>query len=187
MMRDFGSKPPDPTMPPILLGIRRLFFGCFGCLGVIILLIVAPIIIREVNTWGHTTPHLPDKIEISRQYIAQDSIGGFLEGCVFEAYELKPQTTLAIEQYGLQFFKDMPQPSDAASKFGTWHRTPVPEKPYAFALGALNGCQNDNSVRDTIGYVTVSEPNNYYSLSSNREGIIVVYPKRRLVVFAYFG
>ena len=131
--------------------------------------------------------HLPDRIATSGTYLSQDQIGGFLEGCVFEAYELAPGTVAAIERSGLQFFENMPQPSDAVSKFGAWRLTPVPDRPYPYALGALTGCKNDSSVRDTIGYVGASEPGNYYSLSSNGEGIIIVYPKRKLVVFAYFG
>jgi hypothetical protein len=170
------------------LGTRWLFYGTAGLLG---LWIAINFLAGAWTRFAHGpryTPHLPEMLATSATLYAADAPGGFLEGCVLEVYELSPETAAAIEQRGLEFFTQMAQPPDTVSRFGPWSRTPIPEEPYVYAIGALNGCQNDLSAQEAMGGgINYLSPDNYYSITSNREGILMVIPSRKLVVYGYFG
>jgi hypothetical protein len=171
---------------------------CQGCL--ILIVIGAGLIAMKIFWWvwgdwisttlglPRYTPHLPAKIHTSKLLYTVDKPGGFLEGCVFEAYHLSPETSQAIRKEGMKFFENMMQPEDTNDRYGPWRQTPVPPEPYIFAAGALGGCNNDYHALSAIGgTVDTEKPGNYYAVGSGRENIIIVVPSRDLVIFASFG
>jgi hypothetical protein len=164
-----------------------IFYGIAAFFALLILAYLLGALLSLFIPPTRDTSRMPEKLVTSATIYRADEIGGFLEGCVMEAYELSPETAAAIARDGLRFFRDMPQPRKGG-RYGPWRETPIPEKPYIYATTALNGCRNDNSAIDAIGgSVNYSAPGNYFSITSSGEGILLVIPGRNLVIYGYFG
>src|SRR5262249_25851882 len=140
--------------------------------------------------WFWEDQLLPRKIAYSKILFSRQE-DGLMEGCGFAVFQLSPDAVRAIEREKLGFFKQMPQPPVAQTDnaFGVWLPTPIPKVPYLLAYRAVNGCENDDAVEKNVGPIgnILWEDGAYYTVKENREGVIVVSPKRGIAVSMYFG
>jgi hypothetical protein len=133
--------------------------------------------------------------------------GGFVGpggGCMYVLYSIPPDIRKSIEQSGTTFFVQTPQPkfaTESGNLYGQWQMTPAPPRPplllngkttrdisYARNLQA-HGCNNDDwkKIQALVGDDPLEIRGNYYAISQNKEGMIVVVPSRDLVIYAYSG
>lgn len=194
-MREFGEEEPPAKKPSgclkYLLYVVRGTFTAIVAAFVFLPFLGAAFLagISQAPEPGWEKTVLPEKIGFSKVLLSHAERGGFLEGCVFVAYQLSPDTIHLMEKEGASFFKDVGQPpKQHKNPYAPWKNTPIEEQPYIFADGALYGCNNDNSVQNALGRIDFHhEEGNFYTITENREGIIVVMPKRQLAIYAYFG
>jgi hypothetical protein len=140
--------------------------------------------------------YVPAKLGVT-EVLYKDTEGGFREGCVVAIYALPPANAREIRMHGLGYFQNMPQPSfpDNGNRFGTWRATPAPVSKDGYRSVSAGdflmsqGCNQDQwkIIKAIPVGDPLSRPGRYYTVTSNREGLIVVDPIRNLVIFTYLG
>src|SRR5690349_12287732 len=112
-MRDFGEQVSAKKPPGCLKYF--LYAGCATftliAIGNAILPALLVFLLQDSEPepgWEKTL--LPEKIHHSKVLLTQHQRGGFLENCVFVAYELAPDTARAIKNQGSDFLKGVGQP-----------------------------------------------------------------------------
>lgn len=141
---------------------------------------------------------MPADIGIDR-ILASSSSGFFREACVASVYHLSEVKAQQISDTGLTFFATIAKPrnENPRNPYGPWLETPVPGQAPAygvpgnalFAPGALGDCADEHNSAFHIREIgkALRSPGNYYALTSNREGMILVMPRARLAAYLYSG
>lgn len=128
------------------------------------------------------------------QLIASEQESGWREGCSYAAFRLADDVVRAIDAQGLAFFGSDTHPpwDDPRNPYGPWQQTPIPDlKPQGdhriYALGAAGGCKYSTSVYTVDAEAIAARTGSYYLLTQNNEGMVLVIPHQRLVLYLYFG
>lgn len=134
---------------------------------------------------------LPEKIGIS-ETLASSGSGLFTEGCTSVVYRLSDDTEAALRRQGIGFFAHIapPQNQNHRNRYSAWLETPLARshRGRVFALRAIAGCDGESG--DFHGREideALRTPGSFYALTANREGMMIVVPRRRIAAFLYFG
>lgn len=170
----------------IVTALAQIVLGVSGVI-CLVGLFVAPI---AMVIWALVTPEkdwpmhiLPENLEVSR-VIASGMKGGLLEGCEFAVYQLSPSNVAEIKERSLAFFGNLarPQKSNPKNPYSAWRVTPVS---HSFATGALFDCGR-GEWSDELSRA-FDEPGNFYMITKNREGVIMVIPETGRAAYLYEG
>ncbi|MEH6420092.1 hypothetical protein [Pseudomonas sp. CGJS7] len=132
---------------------------------------------------------IPEPLGISHPILIEGE-SGFREGCGVAIFRMDRSTARAIEQQGLRFFDDVRHSrgfDDPYHTFEPWRPTPNPsdviDDQSLLSLG-LTCADADKTLTDELE-TAVREPGNFFA--NGPEKVLVVFPKKRLIVLAYFG
>jgi hypothetical protein len=161
-----------------------------------------------LSQWWHSVIfQLPSPLKFS-EVIYHDSADGWISGCSYKLYRLTPETVAGLQEKKLGFLGEMPWIRDTYSQnpYDQWRVTPlkIDESRYAFleidgefrnglihALKASQGCQQKWKLPANVSEFNLIEsfklPNNYYSFSQNREGLVFIDTKSGLALVIYWG
>lgn len=135
---------------------------------------------------------LPNELKDASLLVSSDQ-DGFREGCWSAVYRLSDKAARGIAAKGLDFFSKTWGEPDYR-----WRETPG-EIDYAgngrgakvtfYGLYAVGGCANRSDPRFRSREIgkALQQSGSYYLSGGNREKIIVVVPRSRLVGYYYFG
>ncbi|WP_417547294.1 hypothetical protein [Marinobacter segnicrescens] len=131
---------------------------------------------------------IPENIGLSyRISITSDS--GFREACGTAVYKLGGKTAEAIKELGVKFFEESGQArghSDSYYTYGEWRETPRGDwtRSENWSYELLCGGSIGESLYDDI-VESGRTSGSYYSFK--REGVLMVIPDKKLVVFSHNG
>jgi hypothetical protein len=186
----------------VTVSVGDLLNGCFRLLGWVTLGFALLVLgMCSYLSWDEPRGRLPPQIEVRRVLASDSKIGGFLEGCVFAAYQISETSAKDLERRGLPAIEGtVPAKDSASNPYGPWRATPLAideDHRYLdpatagskslFALGAAGRCQSRGARAPISAWETLRQPGSFYSITRNGEGLIVIDPKRRLAVWMYFG
>lgn len=191
-------------MNRVLKSLDRIVHRCLNSPRILMASVIGLVIgyLVVLSSWSWEKRSIPSRIATSKVLISQQKAGGFTDGCVFAALSLTPESVRAIESQGLKYFVDMPQPpgGQSTNPYGDWQATPAPARLPVEMLGShvdlsyarsivTDGCNNDDQgeIHGVVGKDPLGDPGNFYAITKNKEGIIVVAPRQNIVIFAYFG
>lgn len=144
---------------------------------------------------------LPNTVDVDA-VIASDEQSGLLEGCVSVYYRLSASTLTRLNKEGIAFLTAGPPPraEDSRNPFGAWTETPgainlktngrVVGGTTIYGLYGISGCGRYDEVlrAESIELAAaLAKPGSYYTVTANREGIIVVAPQLGRAAYFYFG
>jgi hypothetical protein len=117
---------------------------------------------------------------------------GFIEGCGLAVFRLAPETQEAILREGVQFLEHARQARghvDAYHSYDAWNATPIAgglteRSEFAILMMGMSCASLDESLIQQIE-IAVNGLGSYYARKP--EGGLLVAPKERLVVFAFWG
>lgn len=168
--------------------------------------IIATLVVTGV-TWL-TNPFwewrvLPD-IVVADRVLASSRFSGLGEGCRAVVYKLSDETAARLVKEGIDLLeRATPRINDLSNRYTAWMETPgfldaaakrVPGAEVVYGLNAMGGCEGldgpnqpvrDYRERDITK--AISERGSYFTVTNNREGIILVAPKAHLAAFFYWG
>jgi hypothetical protein len=149
--------------------------------------------------WRWERHVLPSTIEIDA-VLASGSRGGFMAGCEAAVYRLSDATLAHLKTEGIAYLDHAPRPQNDKRRnaYQKWRETPGEidvaqngrgPKPAVPGLYAAGGCGEDFDPAFKSDEVekALSIPGSYYTVTKNREGIIVIIPERKLAAFYYYG
>jgi len=146
-------------------------------------------------------PPFPRTIDVDA-IIASDEQGGLTEGCGAFYYRLSADTIGHLNEDGIAFLQRGPKPrrEDLGNPYGAWIETPGeinrhtngsgPVGSTIYGLYALSGYDSsDEKLKKEANKISeaLEMPGSYYTTTANREGIIIVSPKRGTAAYLYFG
>lgn len=127
------------------------------------------------------------------EVLASNSLGIFMEACAKTVFRLSEATANAASSQGLRFFEGMSPPLNENSRnpYSEWKGTPIldddGQPSHVSAMGAIGGCgELGNDYNKNLGHA-LAQKGNYYTLTQNEEGMIIVAPRSKLAAFLYFG
>lgn len=171
----------------------------YGCATALFLAAVLLAVLTEPPlNWEHHV--LPREIEVNT-VLASDSASGLRDACEAAVYRLSPATADAIKRHGLAYFARVSSPAvqHNSNPYGTWRATPgevdIAQNGHGagsntiYGLYVMGGCRNSGgpAFLTSVLVDTWSKPGSYFTVSRNREGVIMVDPNKRLAAYYYFG
>jgi hypothetical protein len=186
------SGKPDPVIPAIIGGT----VGCAALLPFSSILFAA---LLSLLPGDDPDRFLPKHIGIA-EVIVNDSASGFREGCGFFAYRMSPQTVMSLRQQGIGYLRGHTHPESESERnpFSDWMQTPLKfverrqaiingEARTLYALGASSGCSSGHGSKHGVQLPDLSRPGIFYSVTANREGMMIVDPRNETAFSLYFG
>jgi hypothetical protein len=178
--------------------------GRIGCLPIVACLTaIAAGISLSTCVWlrrEDAVGRLPPQIGFER-IVAAHSEGVIMEGCVYATYLLTPTTVRLLRERGIDaLIGTYPEKNYANNPDGDWQRTPLPspgqreaiyeeggEPQPLFALGAASGCGDARGAKALEIERLLRQPGNFYNVTRNGEGLILISPSEGMAAFLYFG
>jgi hypothetical protein len=171
-------------------------------MGIAILMAVTPSLILLAwfmkPLWNWPREALPDVVAIDA-VLTSDSSFGLREGCQSAVYRLSPSLADRLKSQGIAALSGdtHPRSENPDNRYGGWRETPGDidfahnghgAKDTVFGLYASGGCAGNvrNPFSRTIDRALVKR-GSYYTVTSNREGIIIVAPEPGLAAYYSFG
>jgi hypothetical protein len=112
----------------------------------------------------------------------------FREGCGIYVFELEEIVSNRISETGISYLQGDTKPrahNDEKNPYSEWRRTPVPSDNYAErALYCSKEIKPELKEQIRRG---MNNASGYYTMTKNREGVIVVLPNERLAASLYYG
>ncbi|RZK03294.1 MAG: hypothetical protein EOO76_03195 [Novosphingobium sp.] len=184
----------NDTSPEATDAPRRRPVGCLLAIG---LAVALGWWTRPLWDWENLV--LPMTIETDA-VLAADSTFGLLEGCQAAVYRLSDRAATRLEHERIGFLRDGPAPrtENSSNPYQEWRETPGTidlarngegARETIFGLYAMGGCNNgsgDDFHSREISQALTS-PGSFYTVTANREGIIIVAPKQKVAAYFYFG
>jgi len=147
--------------------------------------------------------HLPENVGIS-DVIASNSDDGWRESCFYALYRLDGGTLTAIRESGLGYLgtEARPKNDNPRNPYGAWHATPVVmdnddgfeingQHKTVHALHANWGCESGFALPpDWKGFnpqKALRESGGFYSVTGNREGMILIDTNAGVALVLYSG
>jgi hypothetical protein len=173
-------------------GERR--FAKIGC-GIILLGLLA--LLSWCNSPQRWIDQLPSAIAVD-EVLDGDDQRGIPSGCFKVVYRLSQSTIDHLNRDGIRYLSTGTRGDEnPRNRFGPWRETPRDidletnghGSNTIFGLYAMGGCSGKSSGKRYEGNLpaALEAPGSYYTVTSNREGIIIVAPRERLAAYFYFG
>jgi hypothetical protein len=148
--------------------------------------------------------YIPANLQAKPIYRDNSGFAGPGGSCAYALYSIPASVQQRIQRLGSAFFAQMPQPefNSKRNPYSAWRKTPAPPRIPIEKVGSMvdlsyargfhmNGCSDDSKGREKVRALIGGDPleasGNYYAISRNKEGLIIVVPARSLVIYAYFG
>lgn len=148
--------------------------------------------------WDWEKLILPIAIETDA-VLAANSGFGLTQGCQAAVYRLSDSTIDRLEQDGIDFLQSsVPRTKNPNNPYQEWRETPgmidlahngQGARDTVYGLYAMGGCSNrsDDAFHSREISQALTNPGSFYTITANREGIMIVAPKQKLAAYFYFG
>lgn len=167
-------------------GLRGLGWGLLGLFQALLTLLLLFYLLFKGLEWEHFRQVLPQRIEPAGLVLI-DGISGLREGCGVAVWQLDKGSADGLRREGLAYLHGARQArgySDDYYRYGAWQATPLPE-----ALGTDGwlplGCADPGTELEARILRAAQGSSGFYSKKS--EGVLLVLPEQRLIVFGYNG
>lgn len=148
--------------------------------------------------WNWARRALPSSVGVDA-VLASDSASGFREGCESAVYRLSPSTVDHLSKEGIAYLSTGARPhnENPRNRYQGWLETPGSidlanngrgARETIYGLYGLGGCgSSKGDFHSGAIRAALSNPGSYYTVTANREGIIIVAPQYRLAAYFYVG
>lgn len=169
---------------------RRLLRGCARALlyslqTLLALQLVLYLLFKGVER-EHFRQALPAQIEPAG-LILIDGMSDFREGCGVAVWRLSEATAASLQQHGFGYLQSAQQARGYAEsyyRYGPWQATPLADAQSMDGWLPLGCADAPEALQEQI-LRGAQGMQGYYS--EKREGVLLVLPRERLIVFAYNG
>lgn len=137
-------------------------------------------------------PQLPGPLQ-EGPILVHDVSNGIRESCQLTVRTLSRKAIRDIRLEGARYLEtlDLTPSATRANGFQPWRPLPLTSTSSIFAVQALSGCtpSSDAEVDKTREQVrnALAKSEGFFTLSKNREGLILVSLRHELVAYMYFG
>jgi hypothetical protein len=146
--------------------------------------------------WNAPRGYFPREVGIA-EVLKFNSEGFFRESCTYGAYRLDSATASELRNEGIDFLATSGRPRGERphNPYGPWQPTPLAleRTDHVFALSATacraprgtvapSGEERARSLEQAL-----AAPGSYFAVTQNREGLLVIDPRRELAWFLYAG
>lgn len=171
--------------------------GCITALQIVLaFLLLLPIACCAIINSKQLADGFPNGIKYD-DILVYESASGVLEGCVFIAYRLSDESAYGLASGTLPIASVQLGRKNTRNPYTGFRPTPLllsdhhrymdeSGEHFLFALGASGGCEDNGSSQPSAGKL-LSERGNYFAVSQNGEGLSIISPGRKMVLFLYFG
>ena len=169
---------------------RRLLRGCARALLYSLQTLLALQLLLYLLFKGFEREHfrqaLPAQIEPAG-LILIDGMSDFREGCGVAVWRLSEATAASVQQHGFGYLQSAQQARGYAEsyyRYGPWQATPLADSQSMDGWLPLGCADAPEALQEQI-LRGAQGMEGYYS--EKREGVLLVLPRERLIVFAYNG
>ena len=166
--------------------------GVSGCLIPLIAFAMLAIAGFAWLKWNAPRGHLPREVRIV-EVLEFNSAGFFREGCAYGVYRLDPATAARLRSEGIDFLMTSGRApkTNPHNPYGPWQSTPLALHARQLPLGAT-ACGRDRlsateQERARKLERALAATGSYFAVTQNREGLLVIDPRRELAWFLYAG
>lgn len=170
----------------ILNLMRAMGWGLLALVQALLTLLLVLYLLFKGFEREHFRQVLPVELEPAGLVLI-DGISGLREGCGVVVWRLGEASASGLRREGLAYLRGARQArghDDVYYRYGPWQATPLPAAQNAEGWLPL-GCADAESALQARILRAAQEPGGYYS--EKPEGVLLVLPAERLIVFGYDG